>query len=332
MVLLIRMLIIGGVKYKLWTPKDEEKEFHPMVRANSKEIFGQDSIYFDVKMSLKSASGIVSIPDAYVINLSKHSEWYIIENELSTHSIFDHIVKQLTKFINGIENQNARSQILDMIYLKIKEDGILKAKVKNLIDTDDIHDFLSKLLSKPPRIVIVIDQKTAELEEATQVLKYHTDIIEFKTYARENAENIRAHLFEPLYTYEEPQATTTKKPTLEMEKSETKIEGVKAGDILEMEQKSINERKYRLFRLAGSTRRFFPGYKVNFILQTDIGNITSSVVSAAQRPQIGDPHAGNYISGGLKPWYDKHPEVAVGTKLRFECIEPYKKYTLTVVR
>jgi hypothetical protein len=202
-VLLICMLIIDGVKYQLWTPKDEEKEFHPMVRANSKEIFGQDSIYFDVKMSLKSPSGIVSIPDAYVINLSKHSEWHIIENELSTHSIYDHVVKQLTKFINGIENQNARSQILDMIYLKIKEDENLKAKVKNLIDTDDIHDFLSKLLSSPPRIVIVIDQKTAELEEATQVLKYHTDIIEFKTFARENAENIRAYLFEPLHAAEQ---------------------------------------------------------------------------------------------------------------------------------
>jgi len=26
------MLIVDGVKYKLWTPKDEEKEFHPLVK------------------------------------------------------------------------------------------------------------------------------------------------------------------------------------------------------------------------------------------------------------------------------------------------------------
>jgi hypothetical protein len=116
-----------------------------------------------------------------------------------------------------------------------------------------------------------------------------------------------------------------------MGKSETKIEGVKAGDILEIEQRSTNERKYRLFRLTANTRRFFPGYKINFILETDIGNITSSVVSAMQGTQTGDPNAGAYISGGLKPWYDKHPEVTVGTKLRFECVEPYKKYKLTVV-
>lgn len=34
------MLIVNGVRYKPWAPKDEEKEFHPLVKAQSKEIFG----------------------------------------------------------------------------------------------------------------------------------------------------------------------------------------------------------------------------------------------------------------------------------------------------
>jgi len=174
------------------------------VRENSKELFGENTVYFDVKHVLKSASGIGSIPDAYVISLSKPVEWCVVENELASHSVYDHVVKQLTKFINGIENQNVRSQILDIFYEQINEDSVLKAKVKKLIDTDDIYHFLSKLLSAPPRIVIVIDEKTAEVEEATRVLKYHTDIIEFKTYVRENAEAVRAHLFEPLHAEKLP--------------------------------------------------------------------------------------------------------------------------------
>lgn len=44
------MLLIDGVRYRLWTPKDEEKEFHRLVNVNSKEIFGNDTIYFDVKV------------------------------------------------------------------------------------------------------------------------------------------------------------------------------------------------------------------------------------------------------------------------------------------
>ena len=36
------MLLIDCVKYKLWTPKDEEKESHPMIKEHSEEIFGEE--------------------------------------------------------------------------------------------------------------------------------------------------------------------------------------------------------------------------------------------------------------------------------------------------
>jgi hypothetical protein len=29
------ILLVDGVRYKPWTPKDEEKEFHPLVRKYS---------------------------------------------------------------------------------------------------------------------------------------------------------------------------------------------------------------------------------------------------------------------------------------------------------
>lgn len=108
------MLIVDGVRYKPWTPKDEEKEFHPLVKAQSKEIFGKDSIYFDVKTTLRTASGIGSIPDAYVFDLDEPHQWFVVENELSTHSVYDHIVPQLNKFIKGIENKNGLNQILEL--------------------------------------------------------------------------------------------------------------------------------------------------------------------------------------------------------------------------
>jgi hypothetical protein len=92
------MLIIDGVKYKPLTPKDEENEFHPMVRNCSKEIFAEDSLYFDVKHVLQTASGIGSIPDAYAINLPK-SELYVVENELACmHQIGRVVLSVLTGF------------------------------------------------------------------------------------------------------------------------------------------------------------------------------------------------------------------------------------------
>ena len=163
------MLVIDGVKYKLWTPKDEEKEFHPMIKEHSKEIFGKNSLYFDVKHKLKSRSGIGSIPDAYVISLSKPYEWYIVENELASHRVYEHIVPQISKFISGIENLRSQREVRDALYKEITKDGILKAYVEKMIDPEEIHLFLSSLVSKPPKIAIIIDEVTDEVREAVRL-------------------------------------------------------------------------------------------------------------------------------------------------------------------
>jgi hypothetical protein len=168
-----------------------------MVKKYSKEIFGEDSLYFDVKHILKTISGIGTIPDAYVICLSRR-EWYVVENELASHPIYDHIVKQLTKFINGIENQNTKTQIIDMLYDEINNDIILKATVQKKLGSTDPYHFLSKLISKTPTIVIVIDQKTPEIIDACRALKYQPHIIQFKTFTREDAQTIRAHEFDSI--------------------------------------------------------------------------------------------------------------------------------------
>lgn len=243
------MLLVDGVRYKLWTPRDEEKEFHPLVKACSKEIFGEDSVYFDVKRILKTASGIGSIPDAYVISLSKPYRLYVVENELATHPIYDHIVKQLTKFINGIGNQNARSQIIDMLYDQIDRDSGLREKIQKLVGSADIYRFLSKLLAEPPKIVIIIDEQSAELEEACYSLRYQPDIVEFKTFVREDDQNIRAHLFKPVYQTAEP-------PT-SYENWERKL--VKSSNDLRDIVKELEERTFGLGKIS-TIQRTRKGY------------------------------------------------------------------------
>jgi hypothetical protein len=197
------MLLIDGVKYRLWTPKDEEKEFHPMVRNCSKEIFGEDSVYFDIKHKLSSKSGIAAIPDAYVITLSKPYEWYIVENELASHPVYSHIVPQISKFVDSIEELETQRDIRDILDKEVNEDVVLKALIEKKTGQDS-YRFLTELVSKPPKIALIIDEMTPEVEKASKSLKKLADtkIIEFQTFAREDAPNVHAHLFEPLYAIE----------------------------------------------------------------------------------------------------------------------------------
>ena len=138
------------------------------------------------------------IPDGYVIKLSKPYNWYIVEVELSTHPIYEHIVTQLSKFINGIENHHNQREITEAIYNEIKKDKVLRAYIETKLGHGEIYHFISKLVSSPPTIVVVID-KINGVREACRVLKQNIRVMEFQTYVRENAPSVYAYIFTPLY-------------------------------------------------------------------------------------------------------------------------------------
>ena len=78
-------------------------------------------------------------------------------------------------------------------------------------------------------------------------------------------------------------------------------------------------------------RRFFPGYKLPFILETDMGEVKTCVSSAPKGTHIGDPDKGAYMQRGLKNWVDTHQtQITNGTILRIQALEPGKRYKLSI--
>jgi hypothetical protein len=323
----MEMLLIDGVKYYLWTPVKEEEDFHPIIKEHCKEIFGEHSIYLPIEEFLVSEAGRGAMPDGLAIIFSERPEMYLVEIELSTHDLDKHIVEQMNRFVRALKNSENRKRLADDIEREIRRNLMDEAFVKQEIGTREIYRFISDVVSQPPRIVILIENKGDKLVEACENLRIQPAIREFKTFVREDAPTVHAHLFEPIYTVVRP---LTEKPPAEVEKRGLSLSEVKAGDILDMKIKTVSERKYAIIRPPRNRRRFFPGYKVDFMLETDIGDIRTKVTSARLGTPIGDSDAGAYIQGGLKQWFDKHPEVTLGKSVRFECIEPYKKYKLLV--
>lgn len=192
-------LLIDGVLYKLWTPKDEAA-LENMVKEHAKDIFGEDSIYFDIKPTLRSQAGIGSKPDGYVIVFGDTPQWYIVEVELSSHPLYEHIVSQMTKFSRAINEPYTQKAIVNVMYSEIKNAVFKQALVQNKIGSREIHEFLSSLISSRPILAIVIEEKTKELEEVCSSLPLKTKVVEFKTFVREGVGlAVHAHLFEPLY-------------------------------------------------------------------------------------------------------------------------------------
>lgn len=194
------ILLIDGVTYEVWTPSNED-EFEQIVKEHAKDIFGEESIYLDIKHKLKSKSGIGSIPDGYVIIFGDKPHWHVVEVELSSHPLYEHIVPQVSKFINGIKNPSTQKEIVDVLYREINGDEFLKLHLTKGIGTTEIYKFLADLLSKLPVVTIIIEKHTEQLDEAISALAHpQIKIVEFQTFTREGVGlNVHAHLFEPLY-------------------------------------------------------------------------------------------------------------------------------------
>ena len=196
------MLVIDGVKYRVWKPKDEEKEFHPMVEKYSKQIFGKNSLFLPVEKRLISRAGRGVMPDGFAIVFSKTPEMYVVEVELSSHDLDKHIVEQLNRFGRALRNPENRKKIADRLHREIKHDLMKEAFARQMIGSKEIYKFLSDLVSRQLKTVIIIEHKDETVVEACEGLKVSPIVLQFKTFAREDAENVRAHLIEPLYVAE----------------------------------------------------------------------------------------------------------------------------------
>lgn len=195
------MLIVDGVKYNLYVPKDE-KEFEMMVKEHFADIFGENSLYFDIKPELRSKAGIGSKPDGVVVLFDKPC-FYVVEIEVARHPIHDHIVAQITRFNTALKRSpETRVKIAEALYSEILSDPLKEAYAKSKV-RGELFKFLTEVLSSTPVVAIIIDEATEELKEAVEGLPLVSRIIEFKTFARERVGlGVHAHLFETLYAIE----------------------------------------------------------------------------------------------------------------------------------
>ena len=305
------MLLIDGVKYELWTPPSED-EFERVVKEHTQEIFGEQTIYLDKKQKLKSLSGIGSIPDGYVIVFGETPYWHIVEVELSSHPLDQHIVAQVSRFITGIKNSLTRAEILGAIYAEITRDDLLKLKVKQATEPTEIYKFLADLISKPPVLTIIIEKETEGLREAIGTLAHpEIKVVEFQTFVREGVGlSVHAHLFEPLY-----KGIASVRNKLISTKDED-TDGLSI--FIKVENFWI---KYKRLRISTEYLKDLSlSHDTSFELETDVGIIKTKI------------DKWNEICTGMGKWYKAHPELKAGDTVTFKVLEPMKRYRLEIVK
>ncbi|MFC1977754.1 hypothetical protein ACFLWS_05770 [Chloroflexota bacterium] len=285
------MLLIDGVKYELWAPPSED-EFERVVKEHAEDIFGEQSLYLDIKHKLKSKAGTGTIPDGYIITFDDKPQLHIVEVELSGHS-YDHIISQVTKIITCIIDPSTWNEIARTIRDEIMKDELIAIKAKKAIASGEVYEFLYDRISNLASLAIVIDKNREDVREGIRNITHREiKMIEFQTFRRLGAEAVHAHLFEPLYKA----VTVIPKPTTE----------ITPEDSFEVTLQPSYIESYCIY-IPASKKHLFPTSNTTLELNSDIGVIEA---------KFSLDSFGIWLSTGLSKWFKAHAELEKGDKLR----------------
>lgn len=176
-----------------------EKDFEACVVNLSSQLFGENSLYIDIKKKMKNGD-IVTIPDGYLIDSTdpNNPSLYIIENEIIAHDPFKHIGIQLLKFATCFDEAkvNVRKFLMD----KIEKEASLLKRMSEFAENSrfrNIDNFLDHAVYKPFKALVIIDEARPELHNILEKINADISVLELKTYINENEEFI--YQFDTLY-------------------------------------------------------------------------------------------------------------------------------------
>jgi len=163
------MLIVEGKKF-VHKPFDSEQELERVVVENAEYLFGPASIYFP-KSLIATRDGTGTIPDGYVLDLERRV-WYIVEAEISRHSVWSHIAPQVAKQIIAASNPVSKQTLVDIAADRVRNDIDLQERFADEgIHAIDIRRVLGEILAKEPIVAMPIDAVKDDLREWAATLR-----------------------------------------------------------------------------------------------------------------------------------------------------------------
>jgi hypothetical protein len=161
---------------KRFTEKEfsKERELEDLMFQNSKSLFGQNSIIIEAKKKIENKTLGGTIPDAFLFDLNdpENPEFYLVEVELASHSFYNHIFPQITKFFAFYKNPVSQSELIEKLYSLVNADPGLKKQFKDLIGNKEIFKFIKDTLENSQNILLVLDNEKPELPE---IINTYTD-------------------------------------------------------------------------------------------------------------------------------------------------------------
>lgn len=193
----------------LWTPDkqfanepfENEPQLEVAINDVSKELFGPNRIYLNVKKLIGAKGKTKNIPDGYLIDLASKREprLFVVENELAIHDPLDHIAQQILEFSLSFEKSQFKIKNILKEALKAAPSAHQQCQsYANANNYDSVDHLLDTLVFKDDAFsaLVIIDDLEEELE--TVLRRRFVFPVEILTLRRFRAKDGQtAYEFEP---------------------------------------------------------------------------------------------------------------------------------------
>lgn len=189
-------------QYQLFSHVNEE-DFEGVIKNIADKIFGNTSIYLDIKRKVKGRE-IISIPDGYLIDLADPSEprLFVVENEIVSHDPFRHIGIQLLKFV--VSFNDARTEIRKLLMEAIQSNKEYLSRLTaacNASSYRNVDNYLDAAVYSDFRGLVIIDEIKPELNKVLEKINANISVLEVKTFQADDGSLL--YQYDTLYDEDE---------------------------------------------------------------------------------------------------------------------------------
>ena len=160
---------------------DSEDKLERQVEENSRQIFGGHCIYFPIRASVSNRLRD-RVTDGLLLDLSdrENLRFWIVEIELSSHSVRSHVEPQVRDFVRALEEESTRSELVELLYARSKTNPQVVEMLREVAKGEDVHWLLTHILKGECGVIVIAEELTKELDIVAKDLSRYRGAAEVK--------------------------------------------------------------------------------------------------------------------------------------------------------
>ncbi|MFZ2205498.1 MAG: DUF5655 domain-containing protein [Minisyncoccia bacterium] len=148
-----------------------KKEFEEIILQNGKVLFGDTTLLIETRVKTGIEFSGTYIPDAILFDFKDMGKpkCYLIETMLSKQDFYGHLFTRMTEFFKQISNKDLQTSFIEPICKIVNKNYHFKKKLKSFIGEEEVPEFINRVLTGKPPVLLITDDTIQELPEIMQV-------------------------------------------------------------------------------------------------------------------------------------------------------------------